>query len=55
MVFASWCAEGPRVRCFTRGGFDCSDRFTAIVEAARRIEAQSFLIDGKRSFADRTG
>jgi bifunctional non-homologous end joining protein LigD len=39
--------EGPRVRCFTRGGFDWADRFPAIVEAARRLRAQSFLIDGE--------
>lgn len=39
--------EGSRVRCFTKGGFDWADRFPAIVEAARRIKAQSFLIDGE--------
>jgi ATP-dependent DNA ligase len=39
--------EGSRVRCFTRGGFDWADRFLAIVEAARRLRAQSFLIDGE--------
>jgi bifunctional non-homologous end joining protein LigD len=39
--------EGPRVRCFTRGGYDWADRFPAIVEAASRLRAQSFLIDGE--------
>ena len=34
--------EGSRVRCFTR-----ADRFPAIVEAASRLRAQSFLIDGQ--------
>jgi bifunctional non-homologous end joining protein LigD len=39
---------GPRVRCFTKSGYDWSDRFPAIVEAASRLkEAQSFLIDGE--------
>src|SRR3954452_4440336 len=41
------CREGLRVRCFTRGGYDWADRFPAIVEAASRIKAQSFLIDGE--------
>ena len=35
------------MRCFTRGGFDWADRFPAIVEAASRIRAESFLIDGE--------
>ena len=39
--------EGSRVRCFTRGGFDWADRFPAIVDAASRIRAESFLIDGE--------
>ena len=39
--------EGARVRCFTRGGFDWADRFPAIVEAARRVRAPSFVIDGE--------
>jgi ATP-dependent DNA ligase len=39
--------EGARVRCFTRGGFDWADRFPAIVEAARSIRADSFMIDGE--------
>src|SRR3954453_20664989 len=39
--------EGSRVRCFTRGGYDWADRFPAIVDAARRLKAQSFMIDGE--------
>ena len=39
--------EGALVRCFTRNGFDWSDRFPAIVDAARRLKARSFLIDGE--------
>src|SRR5438874_1942972 len=39
--------EGSRVRCFTRGGYDWAARFPAIVQAALRIKAQSFLIDGE--------
>ena len=39
--------EGSRVRCFTRGGYDWATRFPAIVQAALRIKAQSFLIDGE--------
>ena len=39
--------DGPRVRCFTRNGHDWADRFPAIVDAARRINATSFLIDGE--------
>ncbi len=38
---------GARVRCFTRGGHDWADRFPAIVEAALRIEASSFMLDGE--------
>jgi bifunctional non-homologous end joining protein LigD len=39
--------DGERVRCFTKGGHDWADRFPAIVEAALRLNAQSFLIDGE--------
>jgi ATP-dependent DNA ligase len=38
---------GPRVRCLTRNGHDWADRFPAIVDAALRIKASSFLIDGE--------
>ena len=39
--------DGSRVRCFTRNGHDWADRFRAIVDAASRIKASSFLIDGE--------
>ena len=39
--------DGSRVRCFTRNGHDWADRFPSIVDAALRIKAQSFLIDGE--------
>src|SRR5436190_24281145 len=39
--------DGEPVRCFTRNGNDWADRFTGIVDAALRIKAQSFLIDGE--------
>src|SRR6202008_3727849 len=43
--------EGARVRCFTRNGHDWADRFPAIVEAALRLKATSFLIDGEAVIA----
>jgi ATP-dependent DNA ligase len=39
--------DGPRVRCFTKNGYDWASRFPAIVDAALRLKAQSFLIDGE--------
>jgi ATP-dependent DNA ligase len=39
--------DGERVRCFIKSGHDRADRFPAIVEAALRRKAQSFLIDGE--------
>ena len=43
--------DGARVRCFTRNGHDWADRFPAIVDAALRINATSFLIDGEAVIA----
>ena len=43
--------DGERVRCFTRNGHDWADRFPVIVEAAARLKAQSFLIDGEAVIA----
>ena len=43
--------DGARVRCFTRNGHDWADRFTAIVDAALRIKASSFLSAGCRTSA----
>ena len=39
--------DGSRVRCFTRNGNHWADRFPAIVDAASRIKATSFLFDGE--------
>jgi ATP-dependent DNA ligase len=39
--------DGLRIRCFTRNGHDWADRFPAIVEAAARLKASSFLLDGE--------
>ena len=39
--------DDGRVSCFTRNGHDWADRFPAIVDAALRINAHSFLIDGE--------
>ena len=39
--------DGSPVRCFTLNSHDWADRFLAIVEAAARFKAQSFLIDGE--------
>ena len=43
--------DGSRARCFTRNGHDWADRFPTIVEAAARLKAQSFLIDGEAVIA----
>ena len=43
--------DGARVRCFTKNGHDWADRFPAIVDAALRIKATSFLIDGEAVIA----
>src|SRR6185295_5862253 len=47
--------DGARVRCFTRNGHDWADRFPAIVDAALRIKASSFLIDGEAVIARNDG
>ncbi len=46
--------DGSRVRCFTRNGHDWGDRFPAIVEAARRLKAETFVIDGEAVIAAMT-
>jgi bifunctional non-homologous end joining protein LigD len=51
-VVGSWFAgTASRVRCFTRNGHDWADRFPAVVDAASRLRAQSFLIDGEAVIA----
>jgi bifunctional non-homologous end joining protein LigD len=47
--------DGARLRCFTRNGYDWAARFPAIVDAAQRIKAQSFLIDGEAVIARADG
>ena len=42
--------EGDRVRLFTRNGYDWSDRYPVIVEAALRNRTKSFVIDGEAVF-----
>jgi bifunctional non-homologous end joining protein LigD len=39
--------EGDRVRLFTRNGYDWTDRYPLIVEAALRLRTGSFVIDGE--------
>jgi hypothetical protein len=39
--------DGGRVRLFTRNGYDWSDRYPLIVEAALRNRSTSFVIDGE--------
>jgi ATP-dependent DNA ligase len=39
--------DGARVRLFTRNGYDWSDRYPLIVEAALRNRISSFVIDGE--------
>jgi bifunctional non-homologous end joining protein LigD len=39
--------EGKRVRLFTRNGYDWTDRYPLIVEAALRNRSSSFVIDGE--------
>lgn len=39
--------DHSRIRAFTRNGHNWGERFPAIVVAARRLKAESFLIDGE--------
>jgi ATP-dependent DNA ligase len=39
--------DGAGIRLITRGGYDWSSRFSAVVEAVNRLRARSFLIDGE--------
>ena len=48
------CRDSDRVRCFTKNSHDWADRFPAIVEAALRISATSFLIDGEAAILGET-
>ena len=44
-----------RVRCFTRNGHDWADRFPATVDAALRLKATFFVIDGEALIAREDG
>jgi len=39
--------DGDRVRLITRGGYNWSDRYPWIVEAARKVRQKQFVIDGE--------
>jgi bifunctional non-homologous end joining protein LigD len=39
--------KGPSIRLFTRNGYDWTDRYPLIRQAAHALPAQSFLIDGE--------
>src|ERR1700709_1659724 len=39
--------DGQRVRLFTRNGYDWSDEYPLITEAALRIRSTSFVLDGE--------
>jgi ATP-dependent DNA ligase len=47
--------EGPRVRLFTRQGYDWSGRFPLISEAAHKLKTASFVIDGEAVWLDENG
>jgi bifunctional non-homologous end joining protein LigD len=46
--------SGDRVRLFTRRGYDWSDRYPRIVDAAKRLKG-SFVIDGETVVSDKHG
>jgi ATP-dependent DNA ligase len=39
--------DGDRVRLITRGGYNWTDRYPWIVEAARKVRQKRFVIDGE--------
>jgi bifunctional non-homologous end joining protein LigD len=39
--------DGARVRLFTRRGYDWSERYPLIVEAASRLRTKTFVIEGE--------
>ena len=39
--------DGERVRLFTRRGFDWTERYPWIVQAARKLRTARFMIDGE--------
>src|SRR4051794_24899179 len=47
--------QEDRVRLFTRGGYDWTDRYPRIVQAVRKLRVNSFVIDGEAVICDRKG
>jgi ATP-dependent DNA ligase len=47
--------QDDRVRLFTRGGYDWTDRYPRIVQAVRKLRVKSFVIDGEAVICDRKG
>jgi len=47
--------EGDRVRLLTRNGYDWSDRYPALTEAARKLKPTSFVLDGEAVILDANG
>jgi ATP-dependent DNA ligase len=47
--------KGERVRLLTRRGYDWSDRYPLIAEAARRLRTPSFVLDGEAVWLDARG
>jgi bifunctional non-homologous end joining protein LigD len=47
--------DGAGVRLLTRNGYDWSDRFPAVFEAANRLPVRSCLIDGEAVCCDDNG
>jgi ATP dependent DNA ligase domain len=47
--------EGEAVRLFTRRGHDWTDRYPAIAEAAAKLRAKSFTLDGEAVVAGADG
>jgi ATP-dependent DNA ligase len=39
--------DGDRVRLITKGGYNWSDRYPRIVEAARKVRQRRFVLDGE--------
>jgi bifunctional non-homologous end joining protein LigD len=39
--------DGDRVRLITRGGYNWTDRYPWIVEAARKVRQKRFVLDGE--------
>jgi ATP-dependent DNA ligase len=47
--------DATGVRLFTRRGYDWTERFPAMLDAARSLRAKSFLIDGEAVCCDDSG